>query len=156
MILMIHVTPITPEKTPREKIKFSIFFTILKVLRLQTNKKCRSDDNFLILRTLRMVFKGVVGVKNVRTLKNVSKDYLHEVKRGRDKGICFLSTANTPQDTVKVLFNLLRITSVRKEMERRRGCDAGALMARKFLINSRINGIWSEGEKKEKGKRTKI
>lgn len=33
-----------------------------------------------------------------------------------------------------------------------RGCDAGALMARKFLINSRINGIWNEEERSKKGR----
>lgn len=61
------------------------------------SRKHHSDDNFLILRTLRMVFKGVAGVKNVRTLKNVSKDYLHEVKKGREE-FFFLSFVQPPQE----------------------------------------------------------
>lgn len=81
-------------------------------------KRKHRDDNFLILRTLRMVFKGIVGVKNVRTLKNVSKDYSNMKCEGTQaiKEFSFRPQP-TPQDTAKVLFNLLRITSVRKEME---------------------------------------
>lgn len=84
----------SPEKRPREQIK--IQHILHRLGGFSDFKKHRSDDNFLILRSLRMVFKGVVGVKNVRTLKNVSKDYLHEVKKGDAKNFppstrrCFL------------------------------------------------------------------
>jgi hypothetical protein len=66
-----------------------------------------------------MVFKGVAGVKNVRTLKNVSKDYLHEV-RAKGKAIKEFSSCPQPppRHYEKVLFNLLRITRLCTEKNR--------------------------------------
>jgi hypothetical protein len=99
---MIHVSP---AKFPRAKIKTQHIFQPSS----RESSKHRSDDNFLILRTLRMVFKGVVGVKNVRTLKNVSKDYVH----GGD-------VAHFPfvlRRFYLIYFELRVVGSKRKEME---------------------------------------